>query len=96
MKRSPRSRKRPSEKQPKKGNHDDGADDVRRYRSEQRAEGRERSGAAGGGVAGVHREDGHLVAAGDYKIGKAKAVDARDRAARRGPLVRARRRWEHV
>ena len=28
------------------------------------AEGRERSGAAGSGVASVHREDGHLVAAG--------------------------------
>ena len=31
-----------------------------------------------------------------YKIGKANAVDAVKTARRRGPLVRARRRWKHV
>jgi transposase/DNA-binding transcriptional ArsR family regulator len=43
--RSPRSRRGPR-KQPKKGNHDDRADETRRCRSEQRAQGRDRQGAA--------------------------------------------------
>jgi uncharacterized protein YndB with AHSA1/START domain len=76
MKRFLRSKKRSSEEQPRKGNHNDGAGDVRRHRSEQRAKGRERSGAASSRVAGVHRKYGTWWPLANYKIGKANAVDA--------------------
>src|SRR5262249_34971561 len=95
MKRSSPSSKRLSWKRPRRRN-DDGADDGRRYGSEQRAEGRAGSGAAGGGVAARHGEEGRVVVAGDVQDWEGEGCGGGAGAAGRGPLVRAGRPRKHV
>src|SRR5262249_43314753 len=92
----PRLGKPPSKKQPRKGSHDDGADKVRKYRPEKGVEGCERQGAAASGLAGIYRKDGHVVAADNPQDWQGEGGGRGDRAASRGPLVRARRRRGHL